>query len=833
MKKEWWFRLPFLLVVIAGVAAALIFDRTATRTYDSTVDATARWLRTRAASERLETYADTIDETVHDAFNAKEVGDRALRIHQMEREFNRALDETRRVIVDDMPDGETRRVFEAMSVSKTTMQAIAGDSDAVVALLASGNRAVAAERMESLDRGHARLRRTLNRIGDTVSEWQQRDLDDQRRAVQVLHRNLFAIVVLMTFAVFGIAGVGQHRVRQAIKDREARKREEEMRRTYAAFESASIGIAFVNPSGEFEYVNSVHAALVQRTPAEILGTVCTDTVHPDDRAAIVDCLPLIPKGDRRELEVRLLRAGGSSFEARIIVSPSFDEKGAFAGFYWFYRDITEQRRAAEALRKSEERFHLASRALNDVIFDWDVRTGDAWASEAWMTHFGYPSFGDVGNLVWREAIHPGDRDRVLQESQEALAAGGDSLVSEYRLKRGDGTYVDVLTHAYVVRDENGAPLRMIGATMDISARKRAQRAITAQILNATDDGIYVIDPTGSATFVNRSALQIFGWSAEELLGKNMHELVHHHHADGMVYDVAECPGRITVQTGKPMYGDREILWRKDGTYIPIEYNCNVLRDNRGEVTGAVVTFRDISARRAVERMKDEFVSVVSHELRTPLTAIRGALGLLDGGLLVNVNPPAKHMLRVAVSNTERLSRLINDILDMERMEEGKVVLDRHNCNAQSLMMQAIDAMKPIADKSNVKITCGSCDSEVFVDPDRITQAFTNLLGNAVKFSPAGSEITLSAKPHDGTIEFEVRDHGRGIPHDKLEKIFERFQQVDASDSREKGGTGLGLAICRSIVTQHGGRIWAEDFDGDGAAFHFTIPLTPAEQPHQS
>jgi CheY-like chemotaxis protein/two-component sensor histidine kinase len=239
--------------------------------------------------------------------------------------------------------------------------------------------------------------------------------------------------------------------------------------------------------------------------------------------------------------------------------------------------------------------------------------------------------------------------------------------------------------------------------------------------------------------------------------------------------------------------------------------------------GSVLSFRDISQRYALDRMKDEFVSTVSHELRTPLTSIRGSLGLLSTGLLGEMGEKASNLLRIAVNNSDRLVRLINDILDLERMQSGRAPLTYRNCDLEELARQAIDAMTPMAEAAKVQLLLEAGPAQVEVDPDRLQQVMTNLLSNAIKFSPASSQVTVSIERLLDGVTISVRDNGRGIPKDKLESIFDRFQQVDASDARQKGGTGLGLAICRTIVMQHGGRIWAERNADRGSTFRMFLP----------
>jgi len=242
--------------------------------------------------------------------------------------------------------------------------------------------------------------------------------------------------------------------------------------------------------------------------------------------------------------------------------------------------------------------------------------------------------------------------------------------------------------------------------------------------------------------------------------------------------------------------------------------------------------QQLTERSQLDTLKDEFISTVSHELRTPLTSIRGALGLLSSGVIGDVDAKAQNLLRIAVTNTDRLIRLINDILDIERMESGRAPLQIRRCSLRELCKQAIETMKPMADSNTVHIELiaainganGPSEGLFFDgDSDRILQVITNLLSNAIKFSPPASTIRLQTEATSDSILLKVSDEGRGIPSDKLDTIFDRFQQVEPSDARQKGGTGLGLSICRSIIQQHSGSIWAQRNLGPGTTFYVMLP----------
>ncbi len=335
------------------------------------------------------------------------------------------------------------------------------------------------------------------------------------------------------------------------------------------------------------------------------------------------------------------------------------------------------------------------------------------------------------------------------------------------------------------------------------------------ILDIAADGIFGLDERGSATFLNRSAANMFGTTVGALTGQPLHEIIH---ADELgVTSFARCP--ICCPWRSSAHSGTAHLLTLDGKAFPIEYTTSPMGDD-DEPRGVVVTFRDIADRLAIERLKDEFISAVSHELRTPLTSIRGALGLLGRSAL---DGRADRMLDIARSNTERLVRLIDDLLDLEKMRSGNVELQRSVASATSLVRDAVAVMQTAADRGGVTIVTEDVEATLFVDRSRIVQTLTNLLANAVKFSAAGTVVRVRASVDGETIAFSVEDEGRGIPREKLESIFERFQQVNGSDSRDQGGAGLGLAIARSIVGTHGGRIWAENRDPRGSIFRFTIP----------
>jgi signal transduction histidine kinase len=242
------------------------------------------------------------------------------------------------------------------------------------------------------------------------------------------------------------------------------------------------------------------------------------------------------------------------------------------------------------------------------------------------------------------------------------------------------------------------------------------------------------------------------------------------------------------------------------------------------VDGAVVVFRDITDRTVLDEMKRQFVSAVSHELRTPLSAIRGSLEMLADGDTGVLPESAQHVVDVGARGTERLTRLVNDIIDIERLEAGTFDIRPRPEDLAPLLVDAADSLVPLAGERHVTIEIGEAAGSALCDADRIVQALVNLIGNALKFTQGGGTVEVSAIPVDHEILVSVRDQGRGIPAEEFETIFERFHQVQRGDGRKLGGTGLGLPITKAIVERHGGRIWVESELGEGSTFHFTLPL---------
>lgn len=348
--------------------------------------------------------------------------------------------------------------------------------------------------------------------------------------------------------------------------------------------------------------------------------------------------------------------------------------------------------------------------------------------------------------------------------------------------------------------------------------RRIQQALTTsearyrQLVEGAADPI-VITSRGACAEANAAAERLFGCSRAELSGRPLAELI-------TCDDRAVVDRFLALPAGESAVAECTAV-RRDGDHRPVDVSAAAFP---GAVVQLVV--RDIASRKEAERLKDEFVSVVSHELRTPVTALRGSIVLLRSAGPALEAAKRERLLRMAESNADRLLRLVNDILDVERFSAGNMPLEIGPADLRELADEVRENVRPIADQAGVEIQVRGTPVTALMDGVRVSQVLTNLIGNAIKFSPRGAVVEVDVGTRDGSALVVVRDQGRGIPEAQLESVFERFHQVDRTDASQKGGTGLGLAISRQIVAQHGGRIWAESVAGAGSSFFVTLPLAP-------
>lgn len=367
--------------------------------------------------------------------------------------------------------------------------------------------------------------------------------------------------------------------------------------------------------------------------------------------------------------------------------------------------------------------------------------------------------------------------------------------------------------------------RELAARLAIQLDLARLSQLNDSILHSVGDGIIAMNAEGGIVSINPAAEGLLGSLHEAMVGGYAPNQWSPDRFTGI--DPSESAGLIAdvLSDGIARSVQDERVVRPNGEIVVVDCVITPLRNAAGgDVIGVVMALRDTTERAAIERSKPEFLAMTSHELKTPLTAIHAALGLTASGLVGELPEKVSDLLSVASQNSDRLLKLVNEIIELEQMSLGATTLALDAFDAKELLEEVAAGVGPLAAKSGVGITVESDDVTVEADRLRIVQTLTNLVGNAIKFSPVSGKVTLSCRSIIDEVEFDVQDSGPGIDPEQANRIFEPFAQVNRSDSTKLGGSGLGLAISKGIVIQHGGRIWVDSVLGHGSTFAFALPL---------
>lgn len=504
-------------------------------------------------------------------------------------------------------------------------------------------------------------------------------------------------------------------------------------------------------------------------------------------------------------------------------------------FISIVRDISERKKNETILAEANQRLRLAADAAGFGVWEWNLIENElVW--DDWMFRLYGIKRVDFKNAyeAWEATLHPDDKQHAVDELTLAID-GKKDFDTEFRAITPEGKTRTIKAAGLVLRDANNKALRMIGVSYDITSRVNAELALqksVAQlqaILDNIVDSIITIDQHGIITSANRATLKIFGYKTEELLGNNVKMLMpnpYRDNHDSYLRNYQKTKIRRIIGIGREVEGQK-----KDGTQFPMELVVSEVKHQGEPIYVGMV--RDITERKKVEQIKGEFVSTVSHELRTPLTAISAALGLIIG----NTNnalttQQVDEMITIAHSNSKRLATLIDDLLDIEKITAGKLHFDLKSYSLTGLIKQALETNHSYGIEHNItlKLTDAQADVLVWVDWHRLMQVLSNLISNAVKYSPEGDTVKISITTSKESVRVTVIDNGPGVPKDFHSRIFEKFSQADSSDTRKVGGTGLGLAISKELIELMDGTIGFHSIEKEGASFFFDLPVHTQKQP---
>jgi len=503
-------------------------------------------------------------------------------------------------------------------------------------------------------------------------------------------------------------------------------------------------------------------------------------------------------------------------------------------------EIHRRRRIEAALQKLSVLQTAILNAANYAIIssstDRIITTFNTTA-ERWLGYAAADVVGKIAPAAWYDTAEVLARAQALSEELGHPVTGSFETVvdkarrgqreeNEWTMIRKDGSRFPVWRSVTAQVDASGNIVGYVSVITDITERKEQEAATLLseeRFHHAFDDapiGMSLVDPGGRWLRVNRALCGLLGYSSAELLEKNVQSVTYH---DDRL--AAEEIFRQALAGINPPARIEKRYVRKDGNIVDVNLSVSLVRDSDGKPLYFISQIEDISARKEIDRMKSEFISTVSHELRTPLTSIRGALGLIGAGALGVLPEKAQGMVEIAHHNSERLVRIVNDILDVEKIESGNLEMQIESVPITAFLEQAAAFHLPYGVKHDVRFIVEPpvAGASVLADPHRLMQVMANLLSNAAKFSPPGGEVRVRAIERGARVCIEVTDRGTGIPEAFRARVFEKFAQADSSTSRQFHGTGLGLSISRELIKAMHGTMGFSTVTGEGTTFYFDLP----------
>src|SRR6266849_6138536 len=648
---------------------------------------------------------------------------------------------------------------------------------------------------------------------------------------------------------FGVVLVFRDITERKLADEEAKRQKELLQ---LILESIADGVVVADSNGKFLLFNAAAEQVLgvgatDTTPdqwSDQYGVYLPDTVtqYPSDqlplvramRGESVDAVELfirnqhVPKGRLFSINGRPLKRADGALQGGVVV----------------FHDMTERKRAEEALRRSEQRYHLLFDSNPHPVWVYDLKTlAILDVNHSAVRNYGY-SREEFLSLTIKDIRPPEDIPALLESAATAPLETESNSVWKHRKKGGSLIDVEITSHPLIY---GGGDARLVVAT-DITTRKRAEEALQTSeekfrsVVQTANDAIVTADSHGNITDFNRGAEAIFGYSAREAIGKPLTALMPDRfkepHQRGL---------KRYLETGEAHVIGKTVelaAKRKDGTEFPIELSLSSWKTREGLFFTGILS--DITERKRGEeaimrakeeaertsKFKDQFLSTMSHELRTPLNAVLGFSDLLADERYGPLNERQKRYVGHIHSGGKHLLKLISDILDLSKIEAGRMELTREDVTVASAFAEVISSLYPLAEKkSQALLQQVEPHLHVRADAMRFKQMLMNLAGNAIKFTPEGGRIELAASQVDDQVRVEVRDNGPGIPPEQQQRIFEAFFRLRETGSATEG-TGLGLAITARLVELHGGKLGIESQPGEGACFYFSLPLI-AIAPDQS
>ena len=631
-----------------------------------------------------------------------------------------------------------------------------------------------------------------------------------------------------------------------LAEKMAARFQESESRSSAVMESMVDGVITIDSQGKIGSFNKAAEKIFGYTVAEVIGNNVKMLMPEPYRSEHDGYLRnYIATGNKKIIgigrEVVGRRKDGTTFPMELAVSEIFIASTRM--FSGVVRDISEHKRITDQLWLQGAALEAAANAIVITSVEGTIQ----WVNHAFTQLTGYEAEEAIGRKT--NMLKSGQQSQEYYRDLWSTVLSGDVWQGEMINRRKDGsTYAEEQTIT-PVKDKEGRISRFIAIKQDITRRKEAEErlssvtALRKAILDSANFSIISTDVNGMIQTFNRGAERMLGYAADEMVDRETPAILHDSE------EVMQRAGELSVELGQDIKPGFETFiakarlgiaderkWtyiRKDGSRFPVLLSITAIFDADGRPDSYLGIASDITESVKIEHMKNEFVSTVSHELRTPLTSIRGALGLIVGGVAGKLPEKAKSLVDIAHKNSERLILLVNDILDMEKIASGKMSFNLKQVDIVSLARQALETNRSYGEQFKVDFvladTLPECNVEA--DADRLMQVMANLLSNAAKFSLPGKAVTVSISCNNQNAHVAVADRGPGIPEEFRDKIFQKFSQADSSDSKQKSGSGLGLYITRELVERMGGTVGFKTVTGEGTTFFFEVPLWKEKVAH--
>ncbi|MDK3159187.1 PAS domain S-box protein [Kamptonema cortianum] len=710
--------------------------------------------------------------------------------------------------------------------------------------------------------GWQKMQATRSEIEGFLHEEERLNIQRTQRLQQQRDLSAIALLALATIGIGGslLSAYLLRRLKQTLQEREERYRQ--------LIELCPDGI-FLEQNGQFVYANPATLQIYGANSLdELLGQSVLEFVHPDSRPTFsqrTQCLRDRPYTVPL-MEEKLLKLDGETIYVEATASSLIDEGQLTAQFV--IRDVTERKQIQQALFESKQRLDGILSSIEDIV--WSVslqRDRLLYLNVAVQNVFGYPveAFFERPQL-WIEMVDRRDRPLVENFNRVCIEQGYQEIT--YRIIRPDGEIRWLHDRAKLAYDDRGVAVRIDGIVTDITERQRAEAEIRRlnetlarrvqetetryqQIVELAEEGIWVIDGNGITTYVNQAMARMLDYPTEEMIGQPLFNFMVQSDRDLALANFTERKQGVAAR--------HEFRFQtKNGDFVWTNISTSPVLDENQRMLWACALVYDITDRKQAEedlrrsserislinaelaratRLKDEFFASMSHELRTPLNAILGLSEALLEEVYGDLNDRQKRSLTTIEKSGQHLLELINDILDLSKIESGKMELQTTRLNVKALCESSLNFIKQQAHQKQLKVNLDIPDEpiEIAVDERRMRQVLVNLLSNAVKFTPDGGQISLKveAQPENQTLILSVEDSGIGIAPDNIPKLFQPFVQLDSSLSRRYAGTGLGLSLVRRIVELHGGSISLVSEVDRGSTFTVSLPWQASQSPTEA